>query len=610
MAYSNTSDERYYNGLQYSAGYFDAPDYSANSSYVLAEGLQNAGYGYLEQSYIESDYYDLGTLAPGSYTVVVDGYNWDFSNDVIFTPRPDLNLYKNGLNTFEFDSLGEIDFIVESSANYSVELEGTYSETEYRVYYIYNGSVEGQNNPAIFSNPVYDTSNGLNDNSTILGGLDVYDADGLSNAIFLTYWYLDGVALGYTTNAQIYMTQNEVGGLLTFRVAFQDDLGNLEVSGLYSIGEIANVNDLPEGMVSISGVVGLDEVLTADSSSLNDFDGLGDLSYEWLRDGLSIPGENGESYQLSLDDENSTISVKVSYVDGYGTSEEVTSEGIQVASLLNNLPEGPLLVYGDSIVGNTLLAEPRAISDEDGLGEFSFQWYRNGEIIDGATSDEYSLTNNDAGQLVTASVSYVDGEGYSEMVYGESRLASEPTSDSYTDLIEMYVIILGRAPAQGGLNFWSGLINDGKDFEYVASEMWNSAGAREFYPEDMTTEEVVTSVYVNILVREPKEAGLNYWVERWEENGPVDTMLEMIGALTANNSSDPLAIADKELFQSKVDIGGYLANTVQNTDVDLASSAFDYLETGYSVEETKTFIDTEMGIIGQQEVSSGDDMFA
>jgi len=90
----------------------------------------------------------------------------------------------------------------------------------------------------------------------------------------------------------------------------------------------------------------------------------------------------------------------------------------------------------------------------------------------------------------------------------------------------------------------------------------------------------------------------------------VDTMLEMIGALTANNSSDPLAIADKSLFQAKVDIGGYLANTVGNTDIDLAGTAFDYLEFGVSVEDTKSYIDGQMSPLGQIDVASGDDLFA
>lgn len=278
--------------------------------------------------------------------------------------------------------------------------------------------------------------------------------------------------------------------------------------------------------------------------------------------------------------------------------------------VLNNAPEGVLLLGGDAILGSELYIEPRGISDADGLGSFYYQWLRGDVEINGATEDTYQIAEEDLGELISVAVSYTDGNGTFEELQSEARLPSEATSPSYTDLIEMYVIILGRAPAQGGLDFWSSIINDGEDFEYVAGEMWNSAGAREFYPADMSTEEVVTSVYTNILVREPQESGLNYWVDRWEDQGPVDTMLEMIGALTANNSSDPLAIADKVLFQSKVDIGGYLANTVQNTDVDLASAAFNYLESGYSVEETKQFIDNEMGIVGQANVSSSEDLFA
>jgi Domain of unknown function (DUF4214)/RTX calcium-binding nonapeptide repeat (4 copies)/Metallo-peptidase family M12B Reprolysin-like len=322
-------------------------------------------------------------------------------------------------------------------------------------------------------------------------------------------------------------------------------------------------------------------------------------------------------YEISYDEESLKFTI-AALIGNDGTDEvidveffEFADQTLQASLFLPNTPaDGNLLVYGDAIIGNTLLAEPRSISDANGLGDFSFQWYRNGEPIQGQKSNTYLLSASDDGQLISASVSYEDGAGHQETVFGESRLPTDPTSDAYTDLIEMYVIILGRAPAQGGLNFWSGFINQGKDFEYIASEMWNSEGAREFYPSDMTTEEVVTSVYINILVREPKEAGLNYWVGQWEENGPVETMLEMIGALTANNSSDPLAIGDKELFQAKVDIGGYLANTVQNTDVDLASAAFDYLESGYTVEETKTFIDTEMGVIGQAQETAGDDLFA
>lgn len=362
------------------------------------------------------------------------------------------------------------------------------------------------------------------------------------------------------------------------------------------------------GKVGISAGAGNDEIVGGSlGHAIDGGNGLDTIYY----------GENFADYSISY----SAISGKITLTLG-GRSDQVTNiESFSfadqsftadslISALPNYSPQGSLFLYGAGEVGSVLLAETRGISDSNGLGDFSYQWYRNGELIDHETSNTYLLSGLDDGQLITVSASYQDGGGNFEVISSESRLISDPTSLSYSELIEMYVIILGRAPAQGGLDFWSGFINQGKDFEYIAGEMWSSAGAREFYPSNMSTEEVVTSVYTNILVREPKEAGLNFWVGRWEEVGPVKTMLEMIGALTANNSSDPLAIADKVLFQSKVDIGGYLANTVQNTDVDLASTAFDYLEVGYTVEQTKDFIDTEMGIIGQSPEFGGDDLFA
>lgn len=272
----------------------------------------------------------------------------------------------------------------------------------------------------------------------------------------------------------------------------------------------------------------------------------------------------------------------------------------------NHPVEGALFLYGDAVVGRTLLAGTRAISDADGVGAFSYQWLRDGEEIEQATSASYLLSGEDVGKSINAKVSYLDWNGHEESILGESRLVSEPTSGFTTELIEMYVIILGRAPAQDGMNFWTNVITDRHDFTYVASEMWNSAGAREHYPAELTTEEVVTSVYVNILMREPKEAGLNYWVGQWEENGPVTTMLEMISALSANNSSDPLAILDKAMFQSKVDIGGYLSITVGNSDLGLAKDAFNYLESRHSVTETRSYIDDAMIVIGQAQADAGE----
>ncbi|MCE9688681.1 hypothetical protein LZP73_21300, partial [Shewanella sp. AS16] len=60
---------------------------------------------------------------------------------------------------------------------------------------------------------------------------------------------------------------------------------------------VGNVNDAPTGSVSITGTAIEDQSLTA-SNTLGDADGLGSISYQWLRDGSNISGATGSSYLL------------------------------------------------------------------------------------------------------------------------------------------------------------------------------------------------------------------------------------------------------------------------------------------------------------------------
>jgi Ca2+-binding RTX toxin-like protein len=67
------------------------------------------------------------------------------------------------------------------------------------------------------------------------------------------------------------------------------------------------------------------QTLTADTSAISDADGLGTLSYQWLRDGTAIAGATASSYTLGDADVGGQMSVQVSYTDGYGTAESLTS---------------------------------------------------------------------------------------------------------------------------------------------------------------------------------------------------------------------------------------------------------------------------------------------
>ena len=266
----------------------------------------------------------------------------------------------------------------------------------------------------------------------------------------------------------------------------------------------------------------------------------------------------------------------------------------------NNPPGGQIKLFGAAEPGGLLVAETRGLSDADGLGAFSYQWLRGDTPMAGATGASYVIGDEDLDQPIAVQIVYTDGEGVLESLTSAARLPTAPLNDAFSQLIEMYLVILGRAPDEQGLQYWSGRIDEGRTFEDVANAMWRSPGAQAAYPDTLSMEEKVATVYRNVLVREPDDAGLNFWLQRWQDPdiGPVDTMLRMIEALNANNSSDPDAISDKILFDAKVDLGGYLAISRGNNDLDLAADSYTYLEAGHTLTQAQAFVDARLDPIG------------
>ena len=57
----------------------------------------------------------------------------------------------------------------------------------------------------------------------------------------------------------------------------------------------------------------------------------------------------------------------------------------------NNAPTGTIDIQGTLFRGETLTAVNN-FSDADGLGSISYQWFRDGVAISGATNQTYALT--------------------------------------------------------------------------------------------------------------------------------------------------------------------------------------------------------------------------
>ncbi len=79
---------------------------------------------------------------------------------------------------------------------------------------------------------------------------------------------------------------------------------------------------------------------------------------------------------------------------------------------------GAVSINGEAVVGQSLSA---SISDPDGVqaGSESYQWYSNGSAISGATSQSYTLTQDEGSESVTVVARYTDNNGLRETT--ESR---------------------------------------------------------------------------------------------------------------------------------------------------------------------------------------------
>ena len=250
------------------------------------------------------------------------------------------------------------------------------------------------------------------EDQTLTAANTLADADGLGAVSY--QWYRDGVAIGGATASTYTLGDVDVGASITVAASYTDGHGTNESVTSGAVGPIANVNDAPVGAPTITGTPTEDQVLTADTSGISDADGLGAFSYQWLRDGVAIGGATGVSYTLGDADVGTTVTVEVSYTDGNGTGESLTSAGVGPVVNVNDAPSGAPAITGTPTEDQVLTADTTGISDADGLGAFSYQWYRDGVAITGATGTSYTLDDVDVGTNISVTVSYTDGNGTAE----------------------------------------------------------------------------------------------------------------------------------------------------------------------------------------------------
>ena len=199
-------------------------------------------------------------------------------------------------------------------------------------------------------------------------------------------------------------------------MSYTDDEGTAQSVTSVATSAVMNVNDDPTGEITISGTASQGNDLTAVTTALADEDGLGTLSYQWLRDGEEISGATSESYELGENDGGEIINVKVTYTDKYGTNEEVSSismDEVNFKPTLENSLTNVFVREGEEKVSE---ASGKVFSDEDGdTLEFKL------ELVDGNTAPDWLSVNPTTGEVTVTSNAKV-GQYY--FIYTGSDLSA------------------------------------------------------------------------------------------------------------------------------------------------------------------------------------------
>ncbi|WP_316860904.1 DUF4347 domain-containing protein [uncultured Cohaesibacter sp.] len=350
----------------------------------------------------------------------------------------------------------------------------------------------------------------------------IADADGLG--AFSYQWYRDGVAISGATNSTYTLTNDDVGAAITVGVSYTDANGTAESLTSDATAAVTNVNDDPTGSVTISGTATEDQTLSADTSTIADADGLGAFSYQWYRDGVAISGATGSTYTLTNDDVGAAITVGVSYTDANGTAESLTSDATAVVTNVNDDPTGSVTISGTATEEEVLTADTSTIADADGLGAFSYQWYRDGVAISGATNSTYTLTNDDVGAAITVGVSYTDANGTAESLTSDATAAVTNVNDDPTGS----VTISGTATEDQTLS---------ADTSTIADADGLGAFSYQWYRDGVAISGATGSTYT--LTNDDVGAAITVGVSYTDANGTAESLTSDATAVVTNVNDDP-----------------------------------------------------------------------
>ncbi len=258
----------------------------------------------------------------------------------------------------------------------------------------------------------------------------------------LTYsyqWLRNGTAIGGATGRTLDLSQpgnGDLGDRIDVDVRAVDSSGAASPAARGG-QDVTGTNATPvEGTVTVAPQSPrTNQTLTASPAGFTEPDGEPlTYNYRWLRNGTPIAGATSATLDLSQagnGDRGDAVRVEVFATDPGGRASDPVTDTVTVANtppVAGTVAVKPSAPSSDDIVSAT----PTGFADADGDAvTYTYQWFRNGTAIGGATARTLDLSepgNGDVGDNLEVEVSALDGNGGSSPpVRGAQTVSGGPS---------------------------------------------------------------------------------------------------------------------------------------------------------------------------------------
>lgn len=242
---------------------------------------------------------------------------------------------------------------------------------------------------------------GYSDTPTITGAAQVGSTLQLDPWWFVPFgaprtfqWLRDGANIPGATSTSYTLAPEDTGSRISVRVAspsagvaFSSDPTEPVTPAAVTIHPIPTITGTPR----------VGATLTAQTGTWSP---AADLTYQWYRNSTAIEGANRPTYTLVAADLGSVITVAVTGSrPGHPsvTKESEATSKVTEGTLVTEVPR----VSGTTKVGKKLTAKPGEWTPGTKL---TYQWYRGGRAVKGATASTYTLKAADRGKKIKVTV--------------------------------------------------------------------------------------------------------------------------------------------------------------------------------------------------------------